>query len=172
MTSQVKDVLLDVGGLYFGAGRTRVRTLLGSCISITLWHPQRRIGGMCHFMLPCATPGSPTPSSPGLYADGALRLFLEEIEKIGTHPREYIVKLFGGGSMFAQAPAPTEADGAERSWRSDICDRNVRVGRELLSAQGFSITSEDVGGKGSREVIFEIWSGDAWVARGPELPPR
>jgi hypothetical protein len=29
-----------------------LRTLLGSCVAITLWHPTRRIGGMCHFLLP------------------------------------------------------------------------------------------------------------------------
>jgi chemotaxis protein CheD len=29
-----------------------IRTVLGSCVSITLWHPVKRVGGMCHFLLP------------------------------------------------------------------------------------------------------------------------
>ena len=46
------------GELYFGQ-RHLLKTLLGSCVAITLWHPQRQLGGMCHFLLPtaCAAPG-------------------------------------------------------------------------------------------------------------------
>ena len=43
----IRTVLLGAGDFYFGSGHTRVSTLLGSCVSITLWHPRRRIGGMC-----------------------------------------------------------------------------------------------------------------------------
>ena len=31
---------------------TRFRTLLGSCVAMTLYHPKRRIGGMSHYLLP------------------------------------------------------------------------------------------------------------------------
>ncbi len=46
------EVFLQPGELYFGDGRTRVRTLLGSCVAIAVWHPRLRIGGLCHYMLP------------------------------------------------------------------------------------------------------------------------
>ena len=69
----IREVFLQPGGFYFGGGRTRISTLLGSCISITLWHPARRIGGMCHFMLP--TRGQPAGAPlDGRYADEALAL--------------------------------------------------------------------------------------------------
>ena len=48
----VLDVLLGPGDLYFGDRHTRIRTLLGSCVAITLWHPVALIGGMCHYMMP------------------------------------------------------------------------------------------------------------------------
>ncbi|MBL8511280.1 MAG: chemotaxis protein CheD, partial [Betaproteobacteria bacterium] len=51
-TSFVMDIFLQPGEFYFGDADTRIRTLLGSCVSITMWHPTRRIGGMCHYMLP------------------------------------------------------------------------------------------------------------------------
>lgn len=45
-------VTLQPGEFHFGGANTRIQTLLGSCVAITLWHPIRRIGGMCHYMLP------------------------------------------------------------------------------------------------------------------------
>ena len=43
---------LQPGELIFGRGRGTIQTLLGSCVAVTLWHPQRRLSGMCHFVLP------------------------------------------------------------------------------------------------------------------------
>jgi chemotaxis protein CheD len=40
------------GQWHFGPEQITVKTLLGSCVALTLWHPQRRIGGMCHYLLP------------------------------------------------------------------------------------------------------------------------
>ena len=45
-------VFLHPGECYFGGGPTRIATLLGSCVSITVWHPRLLVGGMCHYMLP------------------------------------------------------------------------------------------------------------------------
>jgi len=53
------EIVLHPGDWWFGGGDTRARTVLGSCIAITLWHPQLRVGGMCHYMLPQrVAPGS------------------------------------------------------------------------------------------------------------------
>jgi len=49
---QLVEVVLGPGDLYFGDRRTRIRTLLGSCVAVTLWHPKAQIGGMCHYMMP------------------------------------------------------------------------------------------------------------------------
>jgi chemotaxis protein CheD len=68
------NVFLQPGDFHFGAGRTRISTLLGSCISITLWHPARLIGGMCHFMLPSRGLPAGVPLD-GRYADEALAMF-------------------------------------------------------------------------------------------------
>ena len=48
----VIEIFLQPGDFYFGDRDTRIRTLLGSCVSITMWHPRLHVGGMCHFMLP------------------------------------------------------------------------------------------------------------------------
>ena len=40
------------GDFVFGNSELKLKTLLGSCVAITLWHPDKKIGGMCHYMLP------------------------------------------------------------------------------------------------------------------------
>ena len=149
------EVFLQPGELWFGGRDTRIRTVLGSCVSITLWHPERLLGGMCHYMLP--TRGARRASDPdGRYADEALELLLRDIKKARTEPREYVVKMFGGGNMF-----PTAA--ATRANTGHVGLRNVEAGQELLCAHGFVCKAEHLGGHGHRNLIFNVWNGDVWM---------
>ena len=96
---QIVEVFLMPGDFYFGDVDTRIRTILGSCVSITMWHPTRLIGGMCHYMLPSRT-AKGSGVHDGRYAEDAMQLFLQEIKSAGTRPCEYSVMLFGAGNMF------------------------------------------------------------------------
>lgn len=155
--SPVLDVTIAPGEFYFGGGEARIFTLLGSCVAITLWHPIRRIGGMCHYLLP--TRGPSQRLSPGHYADEAIELFQRAIEQAGTKPQEYEAKLFGGGNMF-------EALGtAVRT--ANVSTSNIAVGKRLLREQGFRIGATDLGGSCHRKIYLDLWSGDVWVQRGP-----
>lgn len=44
-----REVYLRPGDFCFGEGRLRITTLLGSCVSVVLWHPTQAHGGMCHY---------------------------------------------------------------------------------------------------------------------------
>lgn len=156
------EIYLKPGEFYFGGSHVRVHTLLGSCVSITLWHPLRRIGGMCHFMLPSR--GKPAAIPPdGRYADEAVKLFLREIGKFKSSPGEYQVKLFGGGSMFQQFRAGKP---------SEIADSNIEAARTLLQAGGFCVHAEDVGGNGHRRIILDLRDGNVWVKHEKISVPR
>jgi chemotaxis protein CheD len=48
----VIEIFLQPGDLYFGDRDNRIRTVLGSCVSLTFWNPNLLVGGMCHYMLP------------------------------------------------------------------------------------------------------------------------
>lgn len=150
------DVVLRPGEFYFGGGRTRVHTLLGSCVAITLWHPARRIGGMCHYLL--ATRGLNQRLSEGHYADEAVQMFLHEVKRARTEPCEYEVKMFGGGNMFrASSPHATALN---------VSQSNIHSGALLLRRNGFCIKATDVGGSHHRKIYLELWNGDVWVQRG------
>jgi len=96
--SDAVEIFLTPGEFRFETGSTRLRTILGSCVAITWWHPIHKIGGMCHFMLPSRV--RKTTELDGKYADEAFELFLLNAKNFRTRPEDYQMKLFGGGQMF------------------------------------------------------------------------
>ncbi|MCK2086744.1 chemotaxis protein CheD [Thauera aromatica] len=160
----VIDIFLQPGDFYFGDCDTRIRTLLGSCVSITLWHPRLRHGGMCHYMLPARSRRSGQVLD-GRYADDAIALFLHELRAQGTRPAEYQVKLFGGGRMFRM---PRNLEGNELM---EIGNRNIEAGRRLLRQHGFRVRASHLAGDGHRSLIFDVGSGEVWVRHVVDLAP-
>jgi chemotaxis protein CheD len=158
----ILEIFLQPGEFFFGEERTRIRTLLGSCVAITLWHPKLRAGGMSHYMLPQRPSRERAPALDGRYADEVMQLFHRELQRTRTRPSEYEVKLFGGGRMFSY-PGKTKR-------HVDISDRNVEAGRQLVAQYGFRLAAEDLGGDGHRNVILDLWSGDTWLKRAEKHP--
>lgn len=147
-------VFLHPGEFYFGGGPTRIATLLGSCVSITVWHPRLLVGGMCHYMLP-SRQRPPQAALCGRYGDEAMEWLLARIRETGAPAAQFQAKLFGGGNMFETAIGGV----------MDIGRRNIDMGRQLLAQAGISLIAEHVGGNAHRKLVFELWSGDVWLAR-------
>jgi chemotaxis protein CheD len=151
-----KQVTLQPGEFHFSQGKMRINTLLGSCVAITLWHPKKHLGGMCHYMLPCSGPSK--RQELGFFADGAISMFLKEIKKYHTHPRDYQVKLFGGSNMLQQLNS--------NHHYLNVAEKNIAAGLKLLSKHGFHVKDMDLGGYVHRQVYLELWNGDVWVKYG------
>ncbi len=147
------EIFLQPGELFFGDQHTRLRTLLGSCVSLVLWHPHRRIGGMTHFMLPGRTRSATAPLD-GRYGDEAMALLLSEIQAAGTRAEDYQLYLFGGGDMFPQVTRQAECS---------VGKRNIERARRLIADCGLKCHGEHVGGTGHRNLIFDVWSGQVAV---------
>ena len=47
----VLEIFLQPGEFYWSDAFTRIRTVLGSCVALCVWHPKKNIGGMCHYIL-------------------------------------------------------------------------------------------------------------------------
>ncbi|MDP1771126.1 MAG: chemotaxis protein CheD [Methylobacter sp.] len=153
------EIFLQPGDHYFADRDTRIRTVLGSCVSMTFWHPQLLVGGMCHYMLPergSERRDGEWPAPDGRYADEAIALLLKKMDVVGASHKEYQVKLFGGGNMFPETNKNMNA-------MSQIGSRNVQAARRLAKQHGFTCVAEHLGDIGHRNVIFEVWSGEVWV---------
>lgn len=151
-SADCKEVFLRPGEFHFGGGYTRIRTLLGSCVAVTLWHPKLRLGGMSHYLLPTRARGHGTKMD-GRYGDESIRIFLHHISESGTRPEDYQAKIFGGGNMFADHRPATPLIGT----------RNVSAAHELLARHGIRTVASSVGELGYRKIAFDLWSGDVWV---------
>jgi chemotaxis protein CheD len=161
---QPLEIFLHPGDHYFADRNTRIRTVLGSCVAMTVWHPQLRVGGMCHYLLPERGGeylNAAWPEPDGRYADMAVNLLLKEIDAVGAPHKEYQVKLFGGGSMFP---------GTDKSKTILLGIRNVQAARRLVQQHGFTCVAEHMGDIGHRNVIFEVWNGEVWVKHTQALP--
>lgn len=156
---EVLEVYLHPGEWFFGDAGTRIRTLLGSCVSFTVWHPSRLIGGMCHYMLPARGRLRGTQALDGRYGDEALALLEEQIVAHGCRPAEFVAKMFGAGAMFETGDHGVAMD-------------NATAARALLLRHGFRAGGECLGGSGHRNVVFDLWSGEAWVRRGEPAAAR
>ena len=152
------DIFLQPGEVYFGDRGTCIRTVLGSCVSITFWHPRLLLGGMCHYMLPERN-GTADGERDGRYADEAISLLIDEMLAAGTQPRDYEAKIFGGGRMFSFKAG---------NGILDIGNRNIESGRRLLRARGLEPASEHLAGVGHRSIVFDVARGDVWVRHMPE----
>lgn len=156
------EVFLQPGEWYFDAAGVRLRTVLGSCIAVTLWHRPRRIGGMCHYMLPSRARVRDVADLDGRYGDEALLLLEREAARFGTRLAEYEVKLFGGASMFGGL----QAAGASVPAFGSVPERNVEQARQLVARHGLKVRAESLGGLAHRQVVFDIESGDVWLRTG------
>jgi len=153
------SVYLAPGDFYFATGPTRMSTVLGSCIAATMWHPERKIGAMCHFMLPSRRLRYAELN--GKYADEAFELFIREAQAHHTLPGDFQVKLFGGGEMFPQHHKPTSITG--------VADMNIEAALQLAARYQLNLTAQDIGHTGHRNIIFDTWSGNVWVKHQPLL---
>ncbi|WP_082281540.1 chemotaxis protein CheD [Leptospira kirschneri] len=155
----VRDLFLQPGGFYWGKGNIRIRTLLGSCVSICFWHPSLLSGGMAHVMLPFRPSSIHFDDSLNAkYVEDAFQLFFEKL--VGSK-RQYQIKLFGGASMFSTE----EEKLLELKSVRDIGMKNILSVKEHLNKNQLPITSEDLGGFSHRRIFFSLWDGEIYVER-------
>lgn len=156
-------IVLSPGDYFVGDAGYRIRTLLGSCVSVALWCPLRRVGAMSHFLLAHrGTPGRidryiPATAATSLdarYGDEALVLMLQDLDRQGVAASHVQAKIFGGGEMFPSQ----RASGALAIGR-----RNGEAARSMLHARGIEVTSESLFGEGHRQIEFDIATGDVWM---------
>lgn len=158
----VQEVFLNPGEIYFGSKEMRIKTLLGSCVSIILWHPTKLVGGMCHYLLPHARDLSTKLSGNTKYGADAFNFFLDEIRKRQLLPKEFSAKIFGGANMFLKEE---ENLLKTENLTSQIGKKNIEFAKMVLKDNEIKITSEDVGGILSRKVYFTVWDGEVWVEK-------
>lgn len=151
------DVVLHPGELFFGQSPRVVYTLLGSCVAVTVWHRQRKIGGMCHYLLAHRQPQANARKLPaGYFAEDAFNFFDHKVKQFQLPANEIEVKVFGGGNMFNQSLSSS----------INVATNNVTSAKQLIEQRGWQLVSASVGGSRYRKLYFNLSTGDVWLSYG------
>ena len=125
---------------------------LGSCIGVTLYDAQKKIGGMLHFQLP--TPRTKTAQNqknPFMFADSGLELLLKELIRLGVNKKNLEIKIAGGAQMLSDAKM------------FNIGKRNHTAVRRIFWKHGMFISKEDVGGQSARTMFLDMKDGTVTI---------
>lgn len=147
----VKRIVLLPGEVRFSQSPDQLYTLLGSCLAITAWHPQRLLGGMCHFLLPEPTQNA---ALDGRYGSDAFNLLCQFMQRHTTSPSEYRYHIYGGSNIL-QAEVRSLSIGS----------RNIYAAKQILLNASLNIDFEDTGGRHSRRVLLDLSTGKIIVHR-------
>ena len=122
-----------------------ISTVLGSCISVCIYDPTIKVGGMNHFMLPAQGEhssqswGDPT-SSATRYGNFAMEYLINSVIKLGGRKQNFQAKIFGGGQVLANM--------------TDVGQRNILFAFDYLRKENIEVIASDVGDIFPRRVVF------------------
>jgi chemotaxis protein CheD len=124
----------------------QVNTILGSCISVCLWDPYSKVGGMNHYMLPFWNgQGLASPK----YGNIAIEKLIDKMISLGCKKNNLQAKVFGGGEVIET-----------NITQFHIGERNIQIAKEILSEKNIPIIGFSHGGKLGRKIEFYTATGE------------
>jgi chemotaxis protein CheD len=148
----VVSIYLRPGELCVQSRPSIVTTVLGSCISVTLFNKRLAVGALCHALMPLSH-GCPEIK----YVDYAIEVMVRHLRHKGVGRGEIQAKLFGGSDMFTGAVA-----GARQG---SVGQQNVTAALAALDRAGIPIAAWDVRGTNGRKILFHTHTGEIYLKR-------
>lgn len=138
-----------------------LRTVLGSCVSVCLFDPVARVGGMNHYVYPPRGDMSATKfSNTTLSGDICMQGLLDAMLQAGARHERLRAKAFGGGRMFEYE------DGMS------VGKRNTSYAKYWLDSVGIPLDLFDFHGSYTRRLIFSPGTGQHICHRLETLFPK
>lgn len=152
VASHTHKIYLKPGEVVVARKQLLVSTVLGSCISVTMFSPSRGIGAICHAMLPDC--GGMTGDL--RYVDTSLPHIYRKVLEYGAGS-DLVVKLFGGAQVL---------DVSDYSdTRRTVGEQNVTRALEILAVLGLVVADADTGGFVGRKLYFCTRDGAVYIRR-------
>ena len=145
--------------VYFADKPLVIKTILGSCITVTMYCQRMGAAAACHALLPSCGHETPCydPSCKirNKYVDCIIPEMIKRFTKKHIKVAEIEVKLFGGADMFKTSDKSVGRVGS----------MNVEMARKVLEKHGLRLKSFDVGGNLGRKILFDTQTGEVWMKR-------
>lgn len=129
-----------------------VTTVLGSCVSVTLFSPQTCLATICHGVLP-----SGLDAEPGKYVDQAVRYMVNFFQEKQITANDLVAKVFGGADMFPQMRGLRD--------QGTIGAQNIQAALSTLEEMGINPAVVEVGGQQGRKLVYFCDTGEVFIKR-------
>jgi len=151
----MKEHTVSMGGLYITDEPMILKTVLGSCVSLTLWDRQKKIGGMNHVVLPgtfsSVNPEAFLETRNTKYGLFSLEELLYGMDNRGCRRQDLEARLFGGSFMDPQGR------------HSGIQENNVDFVKNFLQMTKIKIVEEVILQKRALKLFFNTETGKVQV---------
>lgn len=149
---------LHPGELFVAQKPTLITTILGSCVSISLYCRKLKIGAMCHGLMPSSPKKEKTIEDSFRFVDSCVSYMTDFITT--QHNLSYTAleaKLFGGANMHVIE------DGIGSI--TTVGAQNIETARSSLSERGIPIVAEKTGGLCGCKLFFYTHTGEILLKR-------
>lgn len=151
-------IFLRPGDIIFSDHPAVVTTVLGSCVSVVLHHPQLGIGAICHALLPT---GECLADENLRYLDCSMLRMIGWFRRRGVALEELDVKLFGGADMWD----------FQCTGQHSVGQQNIQAAFQLIQDTGLRLTASNVGGARGRKLYFYTHTGEVLLQYQNRLKP-
>ncbi len=153
--AEARRISVGIGQLAISKDPTDVLVAygLGSCIGISCYDPQTKVGGLAHVLLPNSEGKRPGEGEPARFADTGIDTLLKQLAALGASPRRMVVKVAGGAAVLGPANAE----------KFKIGERNAEAIKERLKHHGIAPAAVDLGGTKGRTLEVHINTGKTFV---------
>jgi chemotaxis protein CheD len=151
-------VFLKPGEIYVGREPAEVSTILGSCVSVTMFSGRLKLGAICHALLPSGRASEDKDKF--RYVDTSILYMLEIFEKMGVTSRELEIKLLGGADVIERI----NGNG------TTIGTKNIETALQVLKSRSLELTGSHVGGTVGRKIHFCTRTGKVLLKRIKGVP--
>ncbi len=153
-------IYLKPGEMHISGKPSIVVTVLGSCLSITMFHRKAGLGAICHGLLPeCGGKKSCSDICVNgfRFVDCSIKRMLKRFDVLHIKRREIEIKCFGGADMFSIRP--------ETAGIVSVGKQNIVTAKKMLENEGLTLHSIDVGGNQGRKILFYTHTGEVLLKR-------
>jgi chemotaxis protein CheD len=152
-------VFLKPGEVYITDKPALIKTVLGSCVSVTLFEPHSRTAAICHGLLPdCGGKGCGDCPEKLRFVTCSIKHILDKMLERGAVQRTLEVKAFGGGDVLTyRSGGPCK--------KATVGRQNIEAALNIMESLGIKPMTSDLGGDRGRKIFFNTQTGEVLLKK-------
>lgn len=155
MFDDISYKFLLPGEVYYSGKPEMINTVLGSCVSVTMFCRRIGFGMISHSMLPNSKETFKMDDNCMKYIDCSILYMHKQLEDRGIKQSEVEVKIFGGSDMFEYNANGIPTVGA----------KNISAAIKNLETFKYFIMAKDIGGQFTRRLYFSTETGIVYMRK-------